>query len=55
MDEKQFKPGLILTGDIFPEPVRVIASRAIGADRIKIEAVSTQTQRFYNQVLPARK
>jgi len=42
--------GDILTGDFWPEPVRVLTVQAM-RNRTKIEAVGTKTQQFYSRVL----
>ena len=40
------KPGDLLEGDFWPEPVRVLTVQPLGSN-IKIEAVGTKTQQFY--------
>ena len=44
------KPGAILEGDFWAEPVRVLTLERIGS-RMKIKAVGTTTQRYYSNVL----
>ncbi|MCX7887629.1 MAG: SNF2-related protein, partial [Verrucomicrobiae bacterium] len=44
------KPGEILEGDFWPEPVRVLTVQTLGG-RVKVEAVGTKSQRFYSCVL----
>ncbi|MEW5762372.1 MAG: DEAD/DEAH box helicase, partial [Bacillota bacterium] len=43
--------GSIITGSLFPEPVRVIAVRPIGSNRLKIEAVGATSKRYYDPIL----
>jgi superfamily II DNA or RNA helicase len=43
------KPGDVLEGDFWPEPVRLLTREALGASA-KLEAVGTKTQRFYSRV-----
>ncbi len=43
-------PDTILTGDFWPEPVRVLTVQSVG-DRVKIEAVGVRTQQFYSRIL----
>ncbi|MEI6310167.1 MAG: helicase-related protein, partial [bacterium] len=50
--ENQLTAGMIITGPMFPEPVRVISLTAIGTNRTKIEAVGTKTERYYSPILP---
>ncbi len=47
----QIKPGNILKGSFWPEKVRVISTKTIGQNQIKIEAVGLETNNFYNPVL----
>ncbi|MCX7950149.1 MAG: SNF2-related protein, partial [Treponemataceae bacterium] len=44
-------PDQILEGPFWPEPVRVISVKFIGENQVRIEAVGTQTQRYYNPIL----
>jgi len=44
------KPGDILEGDFWPEPVRLLTVQPIGS-RTKIEAVGLKTQKFYPRTL----
>jgi superfamily II DNA or RNA helicase len=46
------KPGAILEGDFWPEPVRLLTLEQLG-NRTKIEAVGTKTQQFYSNILSA--
>src|SRR5579884_2281932 len=46
----QLKPGDILDGDFWPEPVRVLTVQDSGP-RIKIEAVGLRTQQFFPRIL----
>jgi len=46
------KPGAVLEGDFWPEPVRLLTLRWLG-NRAKIEAVGTKTQQFYPRILSA--
>ncbi len=45
------QPGNILKGPFWPENVRIISTRVIGENQIKIEAVGVETKRFYNPIL----
>ena len=47
-----FKPGDILQGDFWPEPVRVLTVQALG-QRFKVEAVGLRSPQFFPQVLSA--
>lgn len=44
------KPGDILRGDFWPEPVRVLTIQVLG-QRMKIEAVGLRSQQFFSQIL----
>jgi hypothetical protein len=48
--DMQLKPGDILGGDFWPEPVRVLTVQDSGP-RIKIEAVGLRTQQFFPRIL----
>ncbi|MDN5348387.1 MAG: hypothetical protein PWP65_1952, partial [Clostridia bacterium] len=43
--------GDIVSGPIFPEPVKVVAVRSIGPTMIKIEAVGVNSKKYYDPVL----
>jgi len=45
------QPGDIITGSIFPEPVKVLAYRTIGPELTKIEAVGIKSKKYYDPVL----
>jgi len=45
------QPGDIVTGSIFPEPVRVLACRTISPELTKIEAIGLHSKRYYDPVL----
>lgn len=45
------QPGDIVTGPIFSEPVKVLASRTISPALTKIEAVGLHSKRYYDPVL----
>ena len=46
-----FNVDSILKGPFWPEPVRVISSRLIDDNLIKLDAVGIDTQKFYSQVI----
>ena len=50
LDPKDLRPGDVLEGDCFPEPVRVIQIQVWG-DLFRLEAVGTRTQGYYDRVL----
>ncbi|HHV78171.1 MAG TPA: DUF3883 domain-containing protein [Firmicutes bacterium] len=43
--------GDIVSGSIFPEPVKVVAIRDIGSKMVKIEAVGVNSRRYYDPIL----
>lgn len=43
--------GAVVSGSIFPEPVKVLVVRPVGSSRIKIEAVGLNSRRYYDPVL----
>jgi len=43
--------GDIVSGQIFPEPVKILAIKSIGPTLTKIEAVGVNSQKYYNPVL----
>ncbi|WP_287194335.1 helicase-related protein [Syntrophothermus sp.] len=43
--------GDIVSGPIFPEPVKVVAIRDIGSKMVKIEAVGVNSRRYYDPIL----
>src|SRR6056297_1802457 len=47
----EIKQGDILKSSFWPENVRVISSKALGPEQIRIEAVGQETSRFYNPIL----
>jgi len=47
----KIQPDCILRGPFWPEKVRVISVKSIGANQLKIEAVGLETKTFYNPVL----
>lgn len=49
--EMVFETGDIISGPIFPEPVRVLAVRPIGPALTKIEAVGVNSKKYYDPVL----
>ncbi|MEW6446661.1 MAG: helicase-related protein [Bacillota bacterium] len=51
MVSPDISPGKVITGPLFPEPVRVIAVKPIGAARLKIEAVGATSKRYYDPIL----
>jgi len=46
------KAGVILEGDFWREPVRILTVQRLGSCT-KIEAVGTKTQQFYSHILNA--
>ena len=52
MKIEQLQPGIIICGDKFPEPVKVLSSKMIGTSRVKIEAVGINTNKYYDPVIP---
>jgi hypothetical protein len=50
--DRMLKPGAILEGDFWTEPVRLLTLEQLG-NRTKIEAVGTKTQQFYSRILSA--
>lgn len=46
-----FKPGSIISGPFWPEKVRVVSVKPLGANRVRVEAVGVQTNTFYNPIL----
>jgi len=50
MTQMQLKPGDVLNGDFWPEPVRVLTVQVSGP-RVKIEAVGLRTQQFFPRIL----
>ena len=53
MVSPNISPGKVITAPLFPEPVRVLAVKPIGASRLKIEAVGTASKRYYDPILGA--
>lgn len=49
--EMVFETGDIISGPIFPEPVRVLAVRPIGTALTEIEAVGVNSKKYYDPVL----
>jgi SNF2 family DNA or RNA helicase len=54
VSEKILKPGQILTGTLFNEPMRVETVRANGPDTWKVGLVGTQSERFRSVTLTSR-
>lgn len=54
MNEKVPKPGQILTGSLFNEPMRVEAVRSNGPDTWVVGLVGTRSERFRNVNLTSR-
>ncbi|MDM3861688.1 MAG: helicase-related protein [Aphanizomenon gracile PMC644.10] len=52
MKIEQLQPGIIICGDKFPEPVKVLSSKMIGTSRVKIEAVGINSDKYYQPVIP---
>ena len=46
-----FEIDTILTGPFWPEKVRVISSRQISHDMVKLDAVGVETGKYYPQVI----
>ena len=46
-----FDPKTILSGQFWPEKVRVITSDQMSQDLVKIEAVGTKTKEFYERII----
>jgi superfamily II DNA or RNA helicase len=51
MISQNIPAGTIITGPLFPEPVKVLAVKPIGSSRLKIEAVGTTSKRYYDPIL----
>jgi len=49
-----FEIETILTGPFWPEKVRVISSRQISDDKVKLDAVGVETNTYYPQVVSSR-
>jgi len=47
----QIKAGDILKGPFWEENVRVISTKVIGENQLKVEAVGLETKTYYNQIL----
>jgi len=47
----QIQQGSILKGPFWQEKVRVISAKPLAVNRVKIEAVGVETQRYYNAIL----
>ncbi len=54
MNERTIKPGQILTGSLFNEPMRVETVRQNGPDTWSLGLVGTQSERFRSVTLTSR-